>query len=307
VPWMHDRNALLLLEDALTRPQPDGRPVRVLRLSSSALKTFTAWQLEQGKDCARFGLSIVATNSFRLSPHWRALVEERYGAQVVDNYSLSEVDAPAPECVECGFHHFFGMPLIEEVLDVVTGQQRSSGQGRLVLTTVYPYVQTTPLVRYDTGDVVELGPLCPRTKTAGFRWLGRARRGICFAHPRKGEGLFLLAPAHVQDALDPEPHVERQRHPAEALGLVRTRELGLPRWEVSLDATRSPPLLQLRFEVRFEPALFPGESHRLEQRVGGELYEREPELAELIEEGLLSFDVTAAPAGSLSPLPDKHA
>lgn len=302
LPWMHHPNALHMMHAVLSQPQPDGRRVTVMRISVGALKCFTAWCLESNKNPASYGVKVIGTNSFHLSSHWRAIVESSFGAKVFDNYSLSEFSTPASECLACGWHHFGWPPIIYEVLDLSSGHRIDKGVGRLLLTGVYPYSQKMPLIRYDTGDVLELGPLCPVTKKQGVRFLGRLGRGLVVTDAKKGA--FVLAPVHVQDVLEALPEAERAPHPMQTLGFVRSRDIGLPRWTVEL-IERPRRIARLDFEVRFDPVVFPSRARELAQQVRDEMIRREVVLQQSSWRRKLHVEVHAVASGSLSPPADK--
>ena len=297
VPWMYDKSALEMIYAVLRAPQPDGRRATVMRISTGALKVLTLWLLERGKDPRALGVRQIGTNSFRLSPFWRARISELWGAELFDNYSLSELATPATECKACGWLHFGWPPLLYEVLDLKTGKRRDRGVGRLLVTGLYPWVQKMPLIRYDTGDVVELGPRCAARRARGVRFLGRLRRGLVV------NGAFVLAPVQVQDVLEALPETERVVHPATTLGIIRSRDLGLPRWTVA----QARGVARLAFEVRFDPHVFKKRAVALEAEVRRQLLALDPALRRLTRAGAVSLEVSAVPAQSLTPLSDKYA
>ncbi len=303
LPWLYDRNALYMLEGMLEKPQPDGRRVTAMRISVGALKTFTAWLLERGKDPSSFGVRLIGTNSFRLSPFWRQLIENAFGAQVFDNYSLSELVTPATECGACGWLHFGWPPVHFEVLDLHSAAPLPKGAGRLVMTGLYPYVQKMPLVRYDTGDVVELGPRCTLARARGLRFLGRVRRGLVV---RNGDrAAYVLAPTIVQDVLEALPETERSSHPLTILGVVRSRDVGLPRWQVSLEPG-APPVAHLQAEVRFDPHIYTEQAQYLGRGIHAELLRLDGSLRRLVRAGRVRLRVSLASPQTLSPPPDKY-
>lgn len=300
VPWMYDRNSLYMLETVLSRRQPDGRRVTAMRLSVGALKCFLAWMLERGKDPAQLGVKLIGTNSFRLSPFWRELTERKFGAQVFDNYSLSEFATPATECKACGWLHFGWPPIAYEVLDLSSAKRIDKGVGRLVLTGLYPFVQKMPLIRYDTGDVIELGPRCSATGARGVRFLGRVRRGLVIKDGRRG--LFVLAPTVVQDVLEAFPETERSTHPLITLGHVKSRDIGLPRWTIERDRRE----VRVDFEVRFDPHIFEARAQALAREVERSIQKGDPQLRSLVRRGRLRLVARPVPAQSLKPPPDKY-
>ena len=220
---------------------------------------------------------------------WKRVIEDAFGARVIDNYSLSELPAFATECTRCGWHHWNLPEMNCEVLHLGSGRQLRRGVGRLVCTTLVPSVQKMPLIRYDTGDVIELGPRCRATGEPGVRFLGRVRRGLV---TRTGE--FLLAPSHVQDVLEASSQTERNEHPCFKLGIIKSREAGLPSWTVALEKR----VAHLRFEVRFDPLIHAAQARRLEAQVHRALAKKSG--------AKFGLRVTAVRAQSLTPLPDKH-
>jgi hypothetical protein len=300
VPWMYHRNALSMIEACIERPQPDGRRVTAMRISAGALKTVTAWFLERGRDVASYGVKMIGTNGSRVSAHWRALIASTWGAELYDNFSLSEVPTPATECKACGALHFSWPPLLYEVLDLHSGAQLPDGDalGRLVVTPLAPFVHKMPLVRYDTGDVVDVRGTCEATGQPCITYLGRARRGIVVGGTPTA---FVLSPAFVQDVLEALPDTERNPHPAVTNGLVKTRELGLPRFTVE----RDDDVVRLRFEARFDPRVYEKRTRALADEVGAQLLLLDRALAACVRERRIALDVVVHAPGSLDPPGDK--
>lgn len=234
-------------------PQPDGRRVQRLLINAGALMPLTAHLLERGVDPRRFGIRGISTTGFRLSPHWRARVKEAWGAPVFDNFSLSELPSAALECTACGFNHWLPPPVWPEVIDPLTHRPLKRGVGVLVVTTLWPCVQAMPLLRYWTGDLVELGPRCAEAKAQGIRFRGRERQSL---------GL-LVAAQDVVDALEAEPLVARHPHPVEQLGLVRSVDCGAVKYELA----RVKRDVVVRVELKFDPKAYPAEADALGWRI----------------------------------------
>lgn len=261
VPWSFTASTFQLLAALLLEPQAGGRRVESLVIGAAALVPLTAWLYEHDVDFARLAVQAIGTTGFRLGPHWRARVEALWGARVFDNFSLSELAVPAPECAACGHHHF-ELPAVEvEVLDPFTHAPVKSGLGVLTVTTLWPFVQAMPLIRYGTGDLVSLGPRCAENQERGFRFRGRLAQ-CAVQRGRRGAEL-LLSPQDVEAFLDGRPEVARLPHPAAQLGLVRSPDVGVPRFEVQVTAGRRQRLL-VRVELRFDPMLFPVHAAALE-------------------------------------------
>jgi hypothetical protein len=262
VPWLHDANALSMLETILRSPQPDGRRVTAMTIGSGPLKVFSAWLEQRGVDPRGFGVKLIGTASYRLSSHWRALIESRFDAKIFDNYSLSELGTPFTDCSACGWLHMGHPPLAVELLALDTDRPVTRGPGRLVFTTLFPFTQVMPLIRYDSGDVGEFGPVCAATKQRGLRVLGRLRHGVTMG------ARFVLNPVDVREVLERHPEVSRTLHPMTRLGHVSSPDLGPPRWNVSREGTS----VQLQFETRFDPAVYPTHARALEAHVKSELF-----------------------------------
>lgn len=275
VPWSYTANAFRLVEELLEKPQPDGRRVTDLLINAGALMPLCVALHEKGVDPRRFGLRAVSTTSFRLSPHWRQHVERTFRAPVFDNYSLSEIPTPALECPDCGFNHWLAPPVVAEVVDVATKAPLRRGLGALVLTTLYPYVQAMPLVRYWTGDLVELGPSCPAAREQGIRFRGRLGQSLI-----RGSEVWVAAQDAI-DFLEGEPLVARHLHPCEALGLIP--ESGCGGVKLELDLVRGQP--RARVELAFDPKAFPDDAQALGERFGAFLLQKSPALARLEKSG----------------------
>ncbi|MDP3154332.1 MAG: hypothetical protein Q8N23_16765 [Archangium sp.] len=288
MPWTYTAQALRLFEQLLSRPQPDGRRVRSVVLGAGALMPLTSWFLSRGIEPRKFGVRAIGTTSFRLSAHWKALVEDAWGCRVRDNFSLSELPAPALECDACGFHHWLPPPMVSEVVDPFTREQVKRGVGVLVVTTLAPYVTTMPLIRYWTGDLVELGPRCAAAKATGFRPLGRFEQAIV----SQRDGL-MISPLKVSDFLEGRPEVARHAHPLETLGVIPQGDCGAVKFEL----TRGP---KLRVELRFDPMIFSEAARDLGEALGAHLLKARPALRRLERSGRGELEIVLLRPGSLT-------
>ncbi len=235
VPWTYTANALRLIRELLAAPQADGSRAMAMNIGAGALMALTAWLTERGDDPKDFRLQEISTYGFRLSPRWRAHVERVWRTRIWDNFSLSELKTPAVECSACGWFHWLEPPLVFEVVDHA-----------LVLTGLFPFVQAMPLVRYTTGDCVELGPRCRAVGDRGFRFRGRMRQCVFDAR-----GKLVVSAQDVQDFLEDQPLVAREPHPCNLLGLVKSPDIGSVKFELDVAKRRA------RVELRCDPLLFP--------------------------------------------------
>lgn len=238
-----------------------GKRVTSLIIGAGALKAMSVWLLENGHPPSKFKVRMIGTNGFRLTRFWRGWLERTWGATLWDNFSLSEFVTPAMECHACGHHHWLSPPVLHEVLDVVSREPISRGVGELTLTSLHPFAQAMPLIRYRTGDLVEIGPRCAAVGARGFSPLGRVSHSIL-----EGNRLLLSA-QEVLEVLEAEPLVAMHPHPVETLGLVQSREIGGVKHRLQRVGQR----LTLEVELRFDPALFTQAAVEFVQRTSAAL------------------------------------
>jgi phenylacetate-CoA ligase len=80
------------------------------------------------------------------------------GLEIEDNYSCSEVGSIAIQCPTSGLFHIMHENLIVEIINA-DGTSTGVGEiGRVVVTDLYN--SAAPMIRYDTGDHAEVGPVC---------------------------------------------------------------------------------------------------------------------------------------------------
>ncbi len=122
---------------------------------------------------------IVAGESGGSVPSIRQKIEEAWGARVIDHWGMTEIGPLAAECVENpGGLHILETECIAEIIDPESGHVFSADgcwpmadgrqsqpssppiRGELVITNLGRI--GSPMIRYRTGDIVELDPLpCP--------------------------------------------------------------------------------------------------------------------------------------------------
>ncbi len=154
----------------------------------------------------------VLTVSEMLPPARRRLLEEVFGVPVVDTYSTQEAGYLALQCPDHPRYHVQAETVLLEVLDD-DGRPCAPGQvGRVVVTDLHNFA--TPLLRYDLGDLAEVGGPCPcgRGLPVLERILGRVRNLLVYPDGRRtwpfftDRGLEEIAPIRqfqvVQRALD---------------------------------------------------------------------------------------------------------
>lgn len=140
------------LLDMVVAEDPD-----YLRVLPSTLRELIRLSRETGKRPAR--LREVRTEAEPLDPELREMCEQHWGVPVTDNYSCMEVGIMALQCPDHDHLHVQSEHCLIEVLDD-NGEPCAPGQrGRVVITALNNFV--TPLIRYENGDIAEVGSPCP--------------------------------------------------------------------------------------------------------------------------------------------------
>ena len=136
----------------LVRQNPD-----YLLTHPSIVERLARYWLDDGLPPIR--LRQVETIAEALRPRVRELCAEAWGVPVVDIYTAREAGYLALQCPFAEHYHIQSEVNFVEVLDWV-GQPCAPGEaGRVVVTPLHNFAM--PLIRYDIGDIAELGHACP--------------------------------------------------------------------------------------------------------------------------------------------------
>lgn len=150
-------------------------------------------------------LKSVVSYSQYLTRQWRRIMQETWGCQVIDRFSLSEIFGGAIE--NPGYEWWTFDPFV--IPEVVTADLQTvlkEGVGLLVLTALYPFQEAQPMIRYLTGDLVAVTHTqSPKPGELAIRPLGRARYGV----PLPGSNEWLLTPAAIYEAIDDISEIKR--------------------------------------------------------------------------------------------------
>ena len=84
--------------------------------------------------------------------------------------------------------------------------------------------------------------------------------------------------------------------------MLKTRNLGLPRWTVERDGD----VARLRFEVRFNPHIYETAANNLAKAIRADVLKHDKALAALVRGKRLRFECAAVASRSLAPPPDKY-
>jgi phenylacetate-CoA ligase len=101
----------------------------------------------------------VRTSGEPVSAETRALCREAWGVPVTDLYGADEAGCIALQCPAHEHYHVQSESVLVEVLDAKDRSCSPGMVGRVVVTTLQNFAM--PLVRYDIGDLAEVGDPCP--------------------------------------------------------------------------------------------------------------------------------------------------
>lgn len=142
------------------------------------------------------------------------------GATIVERYSLAEIFGGATRTQASG--SFVSDPhVLGEVLDEQDRAVDHGAVGELTLTELYPFVQMQPLIRYRTGDLVQLEGRRDDDRIR-FQWWGRrvrCQRGSA------GERPWVLGQRALLDWLSLQPLVAHHQHRPQ-ISSVTSKDLG---------------------------------------------------------------------------------
>jgi phenylacetate-coenzyme A ligase PaaK-like adenylate-forming protein len=287
VPWHFE-----LIKQVLTEgwDSPAGRlPVTAVDCSSPGLRVLTEWFDQRHIDPRSFGVDTLFGYGSLQPATWRRRLAEQWGATYVDLYGLSEVIlSESAQCPLCHAYHF-RLPIVPEVVDLISRQPITSGVGVLLLTELYPYAQLQLFMRYWTDDIVEVGRPCP---LGGLGIVFRGRRTSSVVIDREGRAPLAIGSLQVGEICAQLADV--------ALSPISwapwANDVGVPRFSLSSVGRE----VRVVIELRYLPSLFPERARAATDAVAEALRRHVSGLAGAIEERELDLVVTCVGAGQLS-------
>lgn len=171
-------SAALGVHNAALVPAFDGGDVMARALGASVrdLIELTGRLVDSGFDFGASPVEQITSHLQLLTRGARDYLERIWGRPLTDRYSLTEIVGGATSCPDCGGLHFDPW-LVPELVEVTGPRLRDGGEGRLLLTSLYPFARMQPMIRYDTGDLFRVeSSRCLHD----FSWfpLGRVERSL---------------------------------------------------------------------------------------------------------------------------------
>ena len=262
-----------------------------------ALQLLTLALIEGQVDPHEFSIRVISSSGWQITSRWRRLLESYWSTEVQDVYGLSEAPGMfASRCPACACYHFSPLSVIE-VLGLDHNEPVTSGVGRVVVTCLLPLAQAQPLIRYDTGEVIEIRSGCP-LQPSGFEYLGR-RSDLIFLQREAQARVPILSRMIITDVLDSIPGVACDENPkARPLGL--RNPFGWPRYRVICQM--EPPgryLVELSVELRWAALQYPDASEDLRKLLQANILASSPSLSAAIARGEVRLVIHLLEPGSI--------
>ncbi len=288
--------AVLLLRREFDFPGVERR-VSILSGSQTGILVLTNYLLEHGIQCDReFGIRLIHLQGRYLTLRWRQVLEQTWRAAISNKYSLAEVFGGASWCRKCnGFH--FDPHVVPEIIDFSGKRTLIEGCGVLLLTSLYPFVQLQPMIRYFTGDVFTLDP--GRCSQPRFEFRGRLSHALF--NPEDPEDLWLSG-VDLVEALDPLPEINRTIRFRDVTRVRFAHATGRLLVRGYYRRAKGRHHLRLRAEVSVPLWLYPARWRELEGKIIAGVLKCAPRLAELVSAGAVTFQVEFVKPGTLNSL-----
>jgi phenylacetate-coenzyme A ligase PaaK-like adenylate-forming protein len=290
-----------LLERTYELPGVEPR-VSLLMGTERMVKALTAYLREDGFDLAGSPVTTVVLFGGHVSPRHKLLLGQAWGAAIRDVYSLTEIFGGATE-VGIGGPWVFDPHVVPEVVHPRTFEPIREGIGVLLLTSLYPFTQQMPLVRYLTNDLVEV--VAPDDDPDGLRvrYMGRVPRSV--VDDTGSDVVPLLLSAPLYEILQTFPDVAvTPRFPD--LGAQSSLELtGDHHYAVEHTRTRKRDTITIRLGLRYSPWLYPERVAALTADATARVLAAHPALATRVVAGRADVRVVAEPASAVGTYDSK--
>jgi hypothetical protein len=273
---------------------------RVLSISGplDALQLLTLALMERNVDPREFSIGLVSSSGWQITSRWRRLLECYWGTEVQDVYGLSEAPGMfAARCPTCSSYHFSPLSVIE-ILGLNHNEPITSGVGRVIVTCLLPFAHAQPLIRYDTGEVIDIRSGCP-LQPFGFEYLGR-RSDLIFLQKEDGTPQPVLSRMMITEVLDSNPAVACEENP-KTMPLGLRNSFGWPRYRVDCQMEPSGRhLLELSAELRWAPFQYPDASDDLRKLLQDNILAASRSLSAAVARGDVRFALHLLEPGSIA-------
>ena len=295
-----------VLDATYELPGVDSR-VSVVSGTERMVKALTAYLVDDGFDFSQSPVRRVDLFGGHVTPRRQAMLAATWGATVHNHYSLTEIYGGASE-MWAGGPWIFEPHVIAEAVHPRTHAPVGVGEvGVLVLTSLYPFTQQMPLVRYLTGDLVEV--VAPPEDPAGIqvRYLGRVPRSIVDDSGDTVRPLLLSGPLYeVVESLADVAISPRFPDLEVGVGMELTGDHRFAVEHVPADLSAGVvERIVITLGLRYAPWMHPDRVEEVRRILATHLFAAHPELERRVAEGSLTLLVEALPAADVAPYDSK--
>jgi len=280
---------------------PNVTPKIVSILGTEILvKALTAYLIEEQINPSDLGIKYLIVTGGYLSSLKKKLLNTIWNATLIDRYSMSEIFGSAREIGNSG-KWSFDIELIPEVVHPKTLKPLNSGIGILVLTGLYPFMQTMPLIRYYTGDLVEIkGDYDFGKCNLLVKFLGREKWSII--ETTEDEVIPLILAGPLYEIIESLPDIAISSRFSD-LGIGGATEIAGKHHFNVLDETDSlgQRHIEITVGLRYTPWHFPEATARLCTIIRKKLYESSRYLKEKVIDGSIDLRIVPLPYSKVKP------
>ena len=262
--------------------------VRAIHASLGFIKMLTVELQRRNIDARSLAVDLLSTFGEYVSPRWSRWLQTSWNATHFDRFATSETVGGASRCPHCGWFTF-DPESWPEVVSTNYQHPIDVGVGLLALTELFPFSQLQPMIRFLTGDLVELGTSqCELGHGRTFRFLGRYDRALL---DRRTEPRVLLYPTEVADLLDECPQLTRARTFHQISVDEWSQGLAAPLAHLDVDNARERSRIVVAVCPQFSTICFPEAANSLRECLTSGLMAKCTGLADLVHQGMYDLEV----------------
>lgn len=224
------------------------------------------------------------------------MLESTWGATVSDKYSMAEVFGGANYCTACKSFHFEPI-VVPEIVGCATRQPLTTGTGALLLSSLFPFVQLQPMIRYLTGDLFRIIPAgCNKPS---FQFRGRMAHAL-FDYDNPDQ--VLLTGPDIVEAVDHIPEINRGSRFNDLMSVRYKQAAGEVRVKGVVSRSPARTTIDLVTELTFPPALFAERAAEIRSEVRQNLLVQSEYLADAVSNDRIALSVSLVGPGALAPM-----
>ena len=271
--------------------------VSIISGNQTPVLVLTNYAIEKGINCrADFEVKAIHVHGRYLTRRWRNVLETTWGAAVHDRYSTGEIFGGANDCSGCGGYHFDPL-VVPELVTSGSRQPVEVGTGVLLLTSLFPFVQLQPMIRYSTDDLFDVRPsICPRPS---FWYRGRVSHTL---FDPADPDVVLLTGVDVIEAIESTPAVSRGTRFRDLVRAQYQQAGGEIRVKGIVELGRGRLDVRIVIELVFPPELYPDRAHDIRTGVEERLLHCSATLSEGAADDRITLSVSLVGPGALDPM-----